>query len=526
MVGMTSLELERRRVLTEAGAKGEILDELLAYNENHFDATRFDGLMFPLADEPHLDAWRAYAADAATRGFTAAVGERLPQLRFAIAEGVSRGEEYIAATRRGVISEAAPFLSLVSPHTVRLIIHQTIAGALPVILAGERRDFEDLVRAFSCRNEPEVVPDSMGACIVTGLNNWDRIRTYRKNWEAANRDATEAQWKEEFSRVVPRKELYQDRFLILSSGPYSAVPAEAAGFPADEWQEKSVRIRLEHECTHYFTYRVLGSMRNNLLDEIIADYVGLMKVFSEYSSDLALMFFGLESEGDYRSGGRLENYRGTPRLGEEAFGILQSLVRAAIENIAKVERRLPADPSDPGAFAQRIVAYASSSLEILASSPEAVQALVSPPDRPEDSPARIDLVIHDEPGLQKAIEEFRTFAGRHRLPIKAVSDVCIVLDELLSNVIKYGFKVNRGQIDLSLSLSGDELTAAIVDDSPPFNVLDAPEPQTGLPAAERPVGGLGIHIVKQLSDEIRYSRSGGQNHLLIRKRVKGDRATA
>ncbi|HEX7707246.1 MAG TPA: ATP-binding protein [Thermoanaerobaculia bacterium] len=521
---MTSFELERRRVLAEAGAAGEVLDELLAYNENQFDAARFEGLTFPLVDEPHIEAWREYAADAATRGFTTAVGERLPQLRFAIADGVSREQDYIAATRRGVISDAAPFLSLVSPDTVRLMIHQTIAGALPVILAGERRDFEDLVRAFSCRNEPDDVPDSMGACIVTGLNNWDRIRTYRKNWETAHPDATEAQWKEEFSRVVPRKELYQDRFLILSSGPYSAVPAEAAGFPTDEWQEKSVRIRLEHECTHYFTYRVLGSMRNNLLDEIIADYVGLMKVFGAYREDLALLFFGLESAGEYRSGGRLENYRGTPRLGDDAFAILQSLVRAAIVNIAEVERRLPADSSDPGGFAHRIVAYASSSLEILASSAEVVHSLVST-DRVAGAD-RIDLVIHDEPGLQRAIEEFRSFAGRHRLPIKSVSDVCIVLDELLSNVIKYGFKVNRGQIELSLSLSGDELTAAIVDDSPPFNVLEAPEPQTGLPAADRPVGGLGIHIVKQLSDEIRYSRSDGQNHLFIRKRVKGESSRA
>lgn len=518
MVDVNDTSSRRREVLAGAGASGAVLDELLAYNENRFDASRFDGQRFPLPDEPHIEAWREYAADAGRRGFTTAVGERLPQLRFPIERGVSQSTDYIAATRRGVVSAFAPFLKLLRPDDVRLRIHHTIAGSLPVIVAAERTDFEALVQAFSCRNEPDDVPRSMGACIVTGLNNWDRVRTHRRQWEALNRDAGEEAWKAEFSRFAGRKDLYQDRVLILSSGPYSAATAEAAGFSAEEWQRLSIEIRLEHECTHYFTLRVLGSMRDNLLDEIIADYVGLVKVLGAYRRDLALLFFGLEEHPRYRSGGRLENYRGSPPLSEEAFAILQSLVHAAVSNIAEAGELDPADAADPEDLARRIVALASSSLEVLASSADAVRDLIRAPA--PAIPNGMELVIHDHSGLQRAIEEFRTFAAAQRLTPKAVSDFCIVLDELLSNVVKYGFAARGGTISLSLSLEGDDLNATIVDDAPRFNVIEAPTPQTELVAADRPIGGLGIHIVRQMSDEIRYEWSGGANRVFIRKRVR------
>jgi hypothetical protein len=56
-----------------------------------------------------------------------------------------------------------------------------MAGRVPVPVAGDRSDFVSLVQAFAERNEPAPVPESMGACIVKGFNNWDRIATFRKN---------------------------------------------------------------------------------------------------------------------------------------------------------------------------------------------------------------------------------------------------------------------------------------------------------------------------------------------------------
>lgn len=87
------------------------------------------------------------------------------------------------------------------------------------MILGGRTDFVALVRALTIRNEPGPVPASMGACIVSGLNNWDRIVEHRRRWEAEGGDRSETGWREEFRRLVPHKELYQDRFLILGDGP-------------------------------------------------------------------------------------------------------------------------------------------------------------------------------------------------------------------------------------------------------------------------------------------------------------------
>jgi hypothetical protein len=131
---------------------------------------------------------------------------------------------------------------------------------------------------------------------VTGLNNWDRIFSHRREWEQTLPvPATETAWAEEFKSLVHRKDAYQDRFIILSRGPYSAVAAEDMGMELEAWLAQSLAIRREHEFTHYFTHRVFGAMRNNVLDELVADFVGLVRTFGRYRDDLALRFFGLES---------------------------------------------------------------------------------------------------------------------------------------------------------------------------------------------------------------------------------------
>jgi hypothetical protein len=78
-------------------------------------------------------------------------------------------------------------------------------------------------------------------------------------------------------------------------------------------------------------------MRNNLIDELIADYRGLIAATGRYRADWFLRFMGLESFPNYREGGRLQNYRGS--LSEESFKILQSLVVSAARNLESFERQ-------------------------------------------------------------------------------------------------------------------------------------------------------------------------------------------
>ena len=340
-------EAFRREVLAQCGATGSTIDELLAYNAKPFppEAAAAQPVL-PLADEPHVDAWRRYEAESRETDAFTALKRHFVQLRFPIANGISAEAPYQQATRRGMVEAADAYAAAAvtpeRPDLVELTIVPTIAGHVPVLVAGDRRDFVKLVQAFSERNEPTPIPDAMGACIVKGLNNWSRIREYRAAWEHARGGAaTDGDWSEEFQRLVPRKELYQDRFIILSRGPYSAIAARDIGLADDDWLSRSLTIRREHELTHYFTYRVFNAMRNNVFDELIADFVGLVRGFGAYRADFALRFLGLERYPNFRAGGRLEVYRGKPPLSDDAFAVARTLAVRSAHNLEAFAQAYP-----------------------------------------------------------------------------------------------------------------------------------------------------------------------------------------
>ncbi len=333
----------RSQILANYELNKSEINELLVYNQNHFQTDNWQKYVhFPLEDEPHVSSWQEYAEEARVRGTYQTLSPYLVQLQFPIQAGISDRPEYRAVTRKGQSTdglELAGGLSLQEPDKLELLIHQTLAGKIPVLIAGNRADFISLVRALTKKNEPQPIPDSMGACIVGGYNNWHRIFKYRQQWSKQNpQHNSEADWKLEFKKLIPRKELYQDRFILLSPGGYSGVTAAQLGLKAAEWQQLSLQIRLEHECTHYITRRLLNSMQNNLLDEIIADYRGIVAAFGSYRADWFLYFMGLESP-EYRSEGRLSNYRGDPPLSNNAFQVLQTLVRQAAQNLENFDRQ-------------------------------------------------------------------------------------------------------------------------------------------------------------------------------------------
>jgi hypothetical protein len=357
---------ERRRILTGAGASDAQIAELLEYNRNCFDLNLLPALReLPLTDEPFVEAWRNYASLSATQGLFRTLSENLIQLQFPIRPGIGQTEAYRQATRRGILPEqgsAVSGLRLTAPDEIRMDIHPTPAGHIPILTAKNREDFVALLQALLHRNEPEPVPDSKGACMVAGYNNWGRVRSLRRAWEQKP-DAGEA-WEVEFQRIIPRKELYQDRFILLSSGPYSVVQASDLGLDPAAWLELSWIVRREHEATHYFTRRLLQSMRNNLLDEIMADCMGITAAAGYFRADWFLRFLGLEQAGVVRPGGRLAIYRAS--LSDRSFQILADLVRRAAANLASFDRRCVPKPHSQTSRTALLVALAHGTLEAFA----------------------------------------------------------------------------------------------------------------------------------------------------------------
>ena len=342
--------------------------ELRAYAKNAFDARALaGGLSLPLPDEPFVAFWEAREAEARERGAFDVLREHMPQLHFPVRAGISESPGYLAATRRGVPPEEtaeAAGLELARPEAVELALYPSPAGRIPLIIVRGRAEFVALVQALTHRNEPKPVPDSQGAIMIAGYNNWSRVHALRRRWEESDPAAREgATWKEAFALLQPRRELYQDRFILLSDGPYSAVPAADLGLDEREWRELSLVLRRDHECAHYLTRRIFGSMRNNLHDELLADYAGITAAAGRYRAAWFLRFLGLEGFPAYRAGGRLDLYRGDPPLSDEAFRQLHAMVR---DVAATVERFDAGRPDHPRERALALLALAVLGLEELA----------------------------------------------------------------------------------------------------------------------------------------------------------------
>jgi len=364
-------EERRAAVIHSFGGDDTVVRELLPQNESIAEradaaASKMAPEDLPLADEAHVEPWTDYAAEGARLGVATTLRERLVQLRFPIEEGISQADEYRRATLRGLFPSVGVGLELTAADHLELSIHPTPVGAIPILVAGSREDFVSLVRALTARNEPVPVPESMGACMVKGLNNWDRVSRYRRRWESEReRGRQTGTWQEEFKRLARQKELYQDRFILLSRGPYSAVRADDVGLGVEEWLDLSLRIRRDHECCHYFTLRLFGSMKSCVLDELVADTAGIVGALGSYSADLALPFLGLESFPRYRQGGRLENYRESA-LTDRAFEVQTRLVHSSIRNLEAFADEFPHQMGSPREYGSLLAGLCRLSLEEMA----------------------------------------------------------------------------------------------------------------------------------------------------------------
>jgi anti-sigma regulatory factor (Ser/Thr protein kinase) len=120
-------------------------------------------------------------------------------------------------------------------------------------------------------------------------------------------------------------------------------------------------------------------------------------------------------------------------------------------------------------------------------------------------------------GLAEAIDRF---GAAHRLPADVLNALQVAVDEVVTNAITYGYAPGiRGEIAVRLRRRPDSVALEIEDDGMPFDPLQAAPPDLGLPAAERPIGGLGIHFVRTLMDKVSYARRDGRNLLKLVKNL-------
>lgn len=117
--------------------------------------------------------------------------------------------------------------------------------------------------------------------------------------------------------------------------------------------------------------------------------------------------------------------------------------------------------------------------------------------------------------IEQAVESFGTENG---WPPDLVFHVHLVLDELASNIINHGYGESGHAFQITIQSRPESLTIEVVDEARPFDPFqDAPHPTVEASVEARPIGGLGVHLVKHLMDEMKYKHENGKNCLTLVK---------
>ncbi|MCP4550846.1 MAG: ATP-binding protein [Bacteroidetes bacterium] len=123
--------------------------------------------------------------------------------------------------------------------------------------------------------------------------------------------------------------------------------------------------------------------------------------------------------------------------------------------------------------------------------------------------------------LEKIVSRVESIAEEWNIPPKLVFHINLVIEELVTNTISYGYvdiADGKHEIEIRFSLDNTSLTIILIDNAREFNPLQMSDPQDlDKPIKERERGGLGIFLVKKFVDDLEYKRENGRNIIILKK---------
>jgi serine/threonine-protein kinase RsbW len=125
------------------------------------------------------------------------------------------------------------------------------------------------------------------------------------------------------------------------------------------------------------------------------------------------------------------------------------------------------------------------------------------------------------PEVERLNRIIRQFGELHEIPCRTLYAVNLAIDELVSNAILYAFDNPISQeVVVTIEVSHDRVSGSVEDGGREFDPLLAEPANVSLPLQERSAGGLGIHLVRTLMDEVNYQRTDKKNILTVCKRIR------
>jgi serine/threonine-protein kinase RsbW len=132
------------------------------------------------------------------------------------------------------------------------------------------------------------------------------------------------------------------------------------------------------------------------------------------------------------------------------------------------------------------------------------------------------LIVRVDSYAMRQVDGFVTgFAGQRGIAAEEAHRITILLEELLTNLMKYGYPDGRepGRAEIALTLIGDRVEIEFIDDGCAFDPFAAPPPDLKQPVESRSLGGLGLYLLRAMCDETRYERRDERNVIRLAKKI-------
>jgi len=118
--------------------------------------------------------------------------------------------------------------------------------------------------------------------------------------------------------------------------------------------------------------------------------------------------------------------------------------------------------------------------------------------------------------LRRFIDFVSDYAKQNQFSDKRIKEIELATEEALVNISKYAYPNDIGDIELRCQMQDNNiLVIEIIDNGIPFDMNSVSEPDLNSSILNRNVGGLGIHLIKKMVDEINYKREKDKNHLIF-----------
>ena len=122
--------------------------------------------------------------------------------------------------------------------------------------------------------------------------------------------------------------------------------------------------------------------------------------------------------------------------------------------------------------------------------------------------------------LERLHQALYHFGKERDLPESLINTMNLALEEIVANVIEHGYEdTGDHSILIRCSIQDGQIMAEVEDDGIPFNPLTSPDPDISGPLEDRPVGGLGIYLIRNIMDNLDYNYFEGKNQIRLQKRI-------